>query len=208
MLFRRFIQIKEYWAHLFTNFKFMGGMITTSRVESVNACIKRLIFNSGISLCELMSEIHRLLDEQDKKNQYQYWKLAIPSVKNLEQTNFLFTKVDKCCQDFLTPAILKMQRSKINQSLYYIANLGQIVDTIDNEILDDNDAENNQTTIKQLLEVVNHDNIKEVWSVKVENSLKTKHHVILLKNSSHIQYVLVSQLFNKVLFVGITFKSC
>jgi len=105
---------KEYWAHSFTNFKFTGGMIATSRVESVNACIKRLIFNSGISLCELMNEIHRLLDEQDKKNQYQYWKLAIPSVKNLEETNFLFTKVDKCCQDFLTPAILKMQRSEIN----------------------------------------------------------------------------------------------
>ena len=59
---------KEYWAHSFTNLKFTGEMIATSRVESVNACIKRLISNSGISLCELMSEINKLLDEQDKKS--------------------------------------------------------------------------------------------------------------------------------------------
>jgi hypothetical protein len=75
---------KEYWAHSYTSFKFTGGMIASSRVESVNACIKRMLFNSDISLCELMMEIHRLLDEQDRKNRYQYWKLTIPSVKNIE----------------------------------------------------------------------------------------------------------------------------
>ena len=88
---------KEYWAHSYTSLKFTGGMIASSQVELVNACVKRMLFNSDVSLCELISEIHRLLDEQDKKNRYQYWKLTIPSVKNLEQTNFLFTKVDKCC---------------------------------------------------------------------------------------------------------------
>lgn len=46
-------------------------MISSSRVESMNACIKKTLFNSDISLCELMSEIHKLLDEQDKKNRYQ-----------------------------------------------------------------------------------------------------------------------------------------
>ena len=77
-------------------------MIASSHVESVNACIKRMLFNSDVSLYELMSKIHKLLDEQDKKNRYQYWKLAIPSIKNLEHANFLFTEVDKCCQNFLT----------------------------------------------------------------------------------------------------------
>src|SRR6202000_3348528 len=83
---------KEYWAHSYTSFRFTGGMIASSRVESVNACVKRMLFNSDVSLCELMSEIHKLLDDQDKMNRYQDLMLAIPSVKNLEQTNFLFTK--------------------------------------------------------------------------------------------------------------------
>jgi hypothetical protein len=163
-------------------------MIASSRVESVNTCIKRMLFNSDISLCELMYEIHKLLDEQDRKNGYEFWKLSIPSVKNLEKANFLFTEVDKCCQSFLTPMILKLQRDEINQSVYYVANLvdQQDVVTIIDESCEDECAESPQATVNQLLEVSGRDNIKEIWAVKVGNSLTAKHHVVLLKNNAHI----------------------
>uniref|UniRef100_U9TP45 Uncharacterized protein n=1 Tax=Rhizophagus irregularis (strain DAOM 181602 / DAOM 197198 / MUCL 43194) TaxID=747089 RepID=U9TP45_RHIID len=62
---------RDYWAHLYTSFKFTGGMIASSQVEFVNSCIKRMLFNSDISLCGLIDEIHKLLDEQNKKNRYQ-----------------------------------------------------------------------------------------------------------------------------------------
>lgn len=113
---------KSYWAHCFTNFKFTGGMIATSRVESVNSSLKRLLHNSNISLCELVKEIHRLLDQQDKENEYRFWKLAIPTVRNQEKVNFLFTNIDQHFQRLLTPTILKMQRDEINQSVYYTTN--------------------------------------------------------------------------------------
>ncbi|CAB4399282.1 unnamed protein product [Rhizophagus irregularis] len=162
-------------------------MIATSRVESVNACIKRMLFNSNVSLCELMSEIHKLLDEQDKKNIYQYWKLAIPSVKNQEHANFLFTEVDKYCQSFLTPAILKLQRDEINQFLYYAANPidEQNIVVINEVSYDDECAESPWATIEQLIEVSGHDNVKEIWAVRVGNSLIAKHYVILLKNDAY-----------------------
>ncbi|CAG8856212.1 38422_t:CDS:1, partial [Gigaspora margarita] len=76
---------KNHWAHCFTNFKFTGGMIATSRVESMNACLKCLIHNSSISLCELATEIYKLLNTQDKENEYKFWKLAIPIVKHQEK---------------------------------------------------------------------------------------------------------------------------
>ncbi|CAB4411949.1 unnamed protein product [Rhizophagus irregularis] len=163
-------------------------MIATSRVESVNACIKRMLFNSDVSLCELMSEIHKLLDEQDKKNIYQYWKLAIPSVKNQEHANFLFTEVDKYCQRFLMPAILKLQRDEINQSLYYAANPidEQDIVVINEVSYDDECAESPRATIEQLIEVSGRDNVKEIWAVRVGNSLIAKHYVILLKNDAHM----------------------
>ncbi|PKB98000.1 hypothetical protein RhiirA5_384264 [Rhizophagus irregularis] len=163
-------------------------MIASSRVESVNSCIKRMLFNSDVSLCELMNEIHKLLDKQDKKNRYQYWKLAIPSVKNQEQANFLFTRVDKSCQRFLTPAILKLQRDEINQSVYYVANLvEQWESTIDESYEEDGEYDDNlQATIDQLIEVGGRDNIKETWEIKVGNSLKSKHYIILLKNEAHL----------------------
>ena len=179
---------KEYWAHSYTSFRFTGGMIASSCVESVNACIKRMLFNSDISLCELMHEIHKLLDEQDKKNRYQYRKLSIPSVKNLEKANFLFMEVDKCCQSFLTPTILKLQRDENNQSVYYSANPvdQQSIIPITDESYEDKCTESPQANINQLLDVSGHNNVKEIWAVKVGNSQTAKHHVVLLKNNAHI----------------------
>jgi len=116
---------KTYWAHCYTNFQFTGGMIASSRVESVNACLKRLLYNSNISLCNLMAEIYRLLDMQDKQEQYNYWKLAIPCIKNQEKANYLFKKVDECLEKFLTPIMLQRQRNEINQVVYYTTSLIQ-----------------------------------------------------------------------------------
>ncbi|CAG8831475.1 10017_t:CDS:2, partial [Cetraspora pellucida] len=90
---------KNYWAHCFTNFKFTGGMIATSRVESMNTCLKHLIYNSNTSLYELATEIHKLLNIQDKENEYKFWKLAIPMVKHQEKVNFLFSKVDQFARE-------------------------------------------------------------------------------------------------------------
>jgi len=179
---------KEYWAHSYTSFRFTGGMIASSRVESVNASIKRTLFNSDVSLCELMFEIHRLLDEQDRKNRYEYWKLAIPSVRNQERVNFLFTEVDKCCQRFLTPAVLKLQRDEINQSLYYVAAVVELqgINVNNDETCEEGYAENIYATINQLLEVCDHDDVKEVWAISVGNSLEAKHHLLLLKNGAYI----------------------
>ncbi|CAG8741547.1 9671_t:CDS:2, partial [Cetraspora pellucida] len=133
---------KEYWAHSYTVFKFTGGMISTSRVEAMNACLKKLLYNSN---------------------------LAIPSLKNLEHTNFLFTKVNKCCQEFLTSEILNMQRDEINQSLYYVAYLVNKQDVLFSEDLnatlsnDENQSvDDPQATICQLLGVVNFNNVNEI----------------------------------------------
>ena len=178
---------KEYWAHSYTSLRFTGGMIASSRVESVNACIKRMLFNSDVSLCGLMTEIHRILDEQDRKNRYEYWKLAIPSVKNQEKVNFLFTEVDKCCQRFLTPAILKLQRDQINQSLYYSASLEQCDNfTESEESCEEDSVEDPQASICQLIEIGGRDNVMEIWAVEVGNSLKAKHHVVVFKNNAHL----------------------
>ena len=164
-------------------------MISSSRVESMNVCIKRMLFNSDISLCGLMKEIHKLLDEHDKKNRYQYWKLSIPSVKNLEQANFLFKEVDKCCQNFLTPTVLKLQRDEINQSVYYVVNpidQQNIIATTIDESCEKECSKSPQATVNQLLEVAGHDNIKEIWAVKVGNSLTAKNYIVLLNNNVHI----------------------
>ncbi|CAI2178608.1 19841_t:CDS:2, partial [Funneliformis geosporum] len=114
----------------------------------------------NILFCDFAKKIHRLLDIQDKENEYRFWQLAIPSIKNQQKTNFLFTKIDQYLQEFLTPTMLKMH--------YEI--------TIDIS----------QATLRQLIKFVGTHNIKEIWAVSVENSLKAKHYIILLQNYGHI----------------------
>ncbi|CAG8519019.1 917_t:CDS:2 [Cetraspora pellucida] len=105
---------KAYWAHCFICFKFTGGMISSSHIESVNGCLKRLLYSSNISLYELMNEIHRLLDFQDKKEEYIFWKLSVSCIRSQNKTNFLFKKIDICLEKILMPIILQKQHAKIN----------------------------------------------------------------------------------------------
>ena len=81
-------------------------MIATSHVKSVNACLKRLLHNLNISLCDLAAEIHRLLDLQDKEYEYKFWQLSIPTTRNQNKVNFLFTRIDQCLQQYLTLKLL------------------------------------------------------------------------------------------------------
>ncbi len=89
---------KTSWAYCYTAFKFTESMIATSRIESMNACLKRLLHNSNITIYDFVKEIHVLLDRHDKENEYNFWRLSIPSIKNQKKVNFLFTKVNQCLQ--------------------------------------------------------------------------------------------------------------
>ncbi|CAG8814505.1 25909_t:CDS:2, partial [Gigaspora margarita] len=168
---------KTYWAHCFIQFKFTGGMISTSRIESVNSCLKRLLHSSNISLCELMDEVHRLLDMQDQKEEYNFWKLAIPCIRSQNKTNFLFKKINGCLERILTPIMLQKHRDKINQSVYYEAN-EFMTDDIErhchneqeNETYDTSLVEMQQILLNELIYLVGGmDNITNIWSVKVES---------------------------------------
>ncbi len=83
-------------------------MIASSQIESVNSYLKQLLYNSNISLCKLISKINRLLDIQDKENEYRFWRLVIPNIQNNEKANFLFIKVDQYMQQYFISNILKI----------------------------------------------------------------------------------------------------
>ncbi|CAB4482226.1 unnamed protein product [Rhizophagus irregularis] len=137
----------------------------------------------------------RLLDMQDKKEQYNFWKLAIPCIRNQEKSNFLFRKLDNYLEKFLTPIMLQRQRDEINQSVYYTAtklpdnDIETIIESSDDcniEIRDASEAEVQQITLKQIIALVDLINITEIWSIIVNNTTAIKHYIVLLKNNSHI----------------------
>ena len=173
-----------YQTHCFTFFNFTGGIIAISHIESVNASLKYLLYYSNISLYKLIIKINRLLDIQDKENEYRFQWLTILAIKNQNKENFLFNNVDNCIKRFLILTILQMQRNEINQSIYYTANVitREVSENSDQNIkLNDNQKEFNvddaQIIFNQLIDFIGSENIQEIQTIKVDNTLKVKHHI-------------------------------
>ncbi|CAB4441699.1 unnamed protein product [Rhizophagus irregularis] len=180
--------------------------MTPSQVENW-----RLLNNSNIPLYDLMFEIQRLLDQQDKEKEYEYWRLSIPNIRRQTNTNFLFTKIDQNMQEFLTPTILKMHRDEMNQSLYYVANqINQNVDMHEERTsevaIEQISSDIPKATLNQMMEFVGSHNVREIWAVNVGNLLDIKHYILLLHNRGICARVF--QLYNVASFVDITFSLC
>ncbi|CAB4383030.1 unnamed protein product [Rhizophagus irregularis] len=84
-----------------------------------------------------------------------------------------------------------MHRNEMNQSLYYVVNqLIQDVDVHEEESFEvtteqlSSDILN--ATLNQLIKFVGSPNIREIWTIKVGNSLDIKHHVLLLQNRGYL----------------------
>ncbi|RHZ44036.1 hypothetical protein Glove_772g18 [Diversispora epigaea] len=113
---------KEAWAHPWTCQQFTAGLHASSPVESINAWIKGYIFNSNISLCELGDIIDKRQSSEDKNHQLILWKAAIPcTFTQISTAAFMFTSINKKLEEYLPPAILKLQKNEIHQSVFYDA---------------------------------------------------------------------------------------
>ncbi|CAG8593463.1 2712_t:CDS:2, partial [Cetraspora pellucida] len=143
--------------------------------ESVNGCLKWLLHSLNVSLHELINKIYQLLDMQDKKEEYNFWKLAIPCIKSQGKTNFLFKKIDKCLKRIFTSNILQKQCNKINQLIYYEAikiSNNDVKRFCNNEqeieIHDASVIEMQQALLSELIYLVKGlENVIKIWSVKV-----------------------------------------
>lgn len=110
---------KMYWAFCYTSTIFTASTQTTSRVEGLNAVLKRELINSNTSLVQLNKTINRRYQEEERQKEYAFWKSVIPCVINLQTANFLFSAVEKMIKGYLTDPLYNLQIQEINQSVYY-----------------------------------------------------------------------------------------
>src|ERR1044071_10480579 len=91
---KKLYKTKTCWALCFTSTIFTTAIQSTSHVESMNAVLKREIFNSNISLLQLNETIYRHHQEEEKQKEFAFWKAVIPCVINPQTANFLFFAVE------------------------------------------------------------------------------------------------------------------
>ncbi|CAG8486782.1 10774_t:CDS:2 [Funneliformis caledonium] len=143
---------KTCWAHCFTSFKFTRGKIPSSRVESVNTCLKH------------------------KENEYRFWQLAIPSIKNQQKTNFLFTKIDQ------STLLENTENAEIEDE----ENQSMPSDEITIDIT--------QATLRQLIKFVGIHNIKKYGQIVILTTSNAVFHIRLIPSRWYLPYL---SLFNQ-----------
>jgi hypothetical protein len=113
-------QVVTSWALCHTSRSFNAGIQSTQRVEGYNSLIKRSV-KSSTTLFELDTHIQVLLakEEQFERNEQsnQNPTVGLPNI-----VGRYFKRIDAIIKKFLTPRVLKMQHSQMNESLLYRAN--------------------------------------------------------------------------------------
>ncbi|CAB4491280.1 unnamed protein product [Rhizophagus irregularis] len=169
---RNLYKTKTYWALCFTSTIFTAAVQSTSRVEGMNAVLKREILNSNTSLLQLAEVIHRRHKEEEKQKEFAFWKTVIPCVVDLQTASFLFPAIEALIKKYLTTPLYNLQVQEINQSVYYkceqfelnqIDMFEQISEVIDTGFLEDLPDER-KACIKSIFYHVNQREIKEIWA--------------------------------------------
>ncbi|CAG8654751.1 5269_t:CDS:2, partial [Gigaspora rosea] len=104
---------KESWAKAFVLKLFTARMSSTFRVESYNAKIKRLIFNSNTTLLELAEKLSVCILEEDKKTEYALFRASIPKTALTATAGMILLNVCKMLYKYLTAELLKIQEDQI-----------------------------------------------------------------------------------------------
>ncbi|CAG8762210.1 2328_t:CDS:2, partial [Gigaspora rosea] len=149
-----FIAIFEYrWECLFE--KYNPGMSSTSQVESYNAKIKRLIFNSNTTLLELAEKLSVCILKEDKKTEYALFRASIPKT-------VLTVTADTILLNALQYHGIKIEKDVMQR---FVA--------VDPNLFGENSNFTNITT-KLILEFVDKNKIVEMWRVRQITSNEIK----------------------------------
>ncbi|CAG8490038.1 14766_t:CDS:10 [Cetraspora pellucida] len=126
---------EKHWGDLIQK-SFNASVQTTQRVESYNGIIKKHV-NGSSSLFESSNTIERLLIKKDRYQHFNEVKGVLPVIHNKNYCDRYFKLVDESCQKFLTVAILKIQRCEMNRSIHYRAQLVNLVDEFQCQIVNE-----------------------------------------------------------------------
>ncbi|CAB4425554.1 unnamed protein product [Rhizophagus irregularis] len=170
-------KIKESWAKAFICMSFTAGMMSTQRVEGINAIIKKYI-NSQSSLVDFFQGIQSFLHNQATKAEYRDWIESLPHINiSTSASQRIFPHIIKELKKYLTSELYFIQKAQLDVSLEYNATLilpeeyNSIVDAeiennenIDSNV-DDIQVDTAQISLKSLINQVNLEDILEIWHV-------------------------------------------
>ncbi|CAB4424054.1 unnamed protein product [Rhizophagus irregularis] len=207
-------KIKELWAKAFI------CMMSTQRVEGINAIIKKYI-NSQSSLVDFFQGIQSFLHNQATKAEYRDWIESLPHINiSTSASQRIFPHIIKELKKYLTSELYFIQKAQLDVSLEYNATLilpeeyNSIVDAeiennenIDSNV-DDIQVDTAQISLKSLINQVNLEDILEIWHVTylTHRSNSTPHFVMIRSQQAQFSISLIKRRWFKLETYGNAFN--
>ncbi|CAB5342892.1 unnamed protein product [Rhizophagus irregularis] len=142
---------------------------------------------------QLERTIERLLEKESRYVRLNETIGKLPVSQEEDYYNHYFKEVDVLCQQFLTPAVLKLQRHEMNRSMHYRCHIANL----ENELQKQETAESPTgmfsedmfdacvIELAQLIADLDLTRINELWRVSSINK-KSKHFIVLYDNTMHL----------------------
>jgi hypothetical protein len=112
---------KESWAIPWIHKRFTAGAQSTQRIESINKQIHDKV-DRATSLCDLLLSIKDYVRNEEHLEKFEVQRNALPTIGMPMLNTRFFGPVDDVMKAFLTPVMLRKQRSEMNQSVCYDIN--------------------------------------------------------------------------------------
>ncbi|CAG8788184.1 8834_t:CDS:1, partial [Racocetra fulgida] len=93
---------KESWAKTFVLKLFIVRISSTSWIESYNAKVNRLIFNSNTTILELSEKLMTCIFEKDKKTKYTLFHALVPKAVLTAIANTILPNICQIIFKYLT----------------------------------------------------------------------------------------------------------
>ncbi|CAB4391165.1 unnamed protein product [Rhizophagus irregularis] len=186
----RLYPFQNSWARYSIAKTFTAGVESTQRVESINGVIKKLM-DQGTLLKELVIAIERELDKESYYTRINDYYRTNPSIRLPSTYNTIFKEIDLVLQAYLSPILLSIQRTQMNQALLYQETLilfEYIKEDDGNfEGVLEHSYDIPQIHLKEFLNNIPYNNIKKIWKVSYIASKSSKsHYIIILEDSTSL----------------------
>ncbi|CAB4473076.1 unnamed protein product [Rhizophagus irregularis] len=175
------------WARCYLKQIFTAGIESTSRVEGMNAIIKKTI-RSNSTLCQLVDQLSERLISEIQWGRFHEYRSSTTSSISVSIGEDLFPSVIKIMEKYLCINTITAIKVEMAQCLYLQATIALFSELdftqeqeIEGFIEDSYDAQ--QITLQSIIDEIGKEDVKEIWKIcDIRPGKKDHMHYIVISN--------------------------
>ncbi|CAB5200113.1 unnamed protein product [Rhizophagus irregularis] len=175
------------WARCYLKQIFTAGIESTSRVEGMNAIIKKTV-RSNSTLCQLVDQLSERLISEIQWGRFHEYRSSTTSSISVSIGEDLFPSVIKIMEKYLCINTITAIKVEMAQCLYLQATIALFSELdftqeqeIEGFIEDSYDAQ--QITLQSIIDEIGKEDVKEIWKIcDIRPGKKDHMHYIVISN--------------------------